>query len=43
MFFLPYALWKFILEPKIKEPEFTASSALPLMAFYISLLSLFWI
>lgn len=23
--FLPYGIWKFILEPKVKEPEFTAT------------------
>lgn len=36
--FLPYAIWKFILEPKIKEPEFTATFR---FAVVISLVPIF--
>lgn len=38
--FLPYAIWKFILEPKIKEPEFTATFRFSLV---ISLVPIFMI
>ena len=38
--FLPYAIWKLILEPKIKEPEFTATFR---FALVISLVPIFMI
>ncbi len=36
--FLPYAIWKFVLEPKIKEPEFTSTFR---FALVISLVPIF--